>query len=135
MAMDAHVLGADGVLRLAHGVHDGARLVRRPGGAEGLRHLEELLLGRAADLLHHLRRVAGVVLLQMGEDAVGVVQALRLLDDRDLLLHVLLDAGGRVLLLDRDRLLFGLVLPGRACRSSSSRRRSRRRGRPGRPGP
>src|SRR4030042_1126210 len=58
-----------------------------------------------------LRRVASVVLGQESEDAIGVVQARRLLDDRNFLLHVLLDAGG-VLLLDRDLLLLGLVLPG-----------------------
>ena len=109
----AHVLGAHRVLSLAHGVHDGPRLVRSAGGAVELSHLEKLLFRRAADLLHKFRREAGKVLLQVSEGAVGVIEACRLLGHGHLLLDRYVFAGDRVLLRDRDRLLLLLILPRR----------------------
>ncbi len=70
----AHVLGAVGVLRRAHGVHDRRRAVRAAGGAEGAGHRHVGLDVGAGDLAHHHRGVAAVVLFQQLVDAARVLQ-------------------------------------------------------------
>jgi len=70
------VLDPVGVLREVQGIGDGARLVRRPGGAVQGGHLFELGLGDAADPLHHLGGIAGIVSPQELPDRVGVLERL-----------------------------------------------------------
>ena len=55
-------------------IHAGQRLVGRRGGGEQLAHRQELVPRRAADLLHHLRRIAIDVLLQQIDDAARMLQ-------------------------------------------------------------
>ena len=101
------------MLRLSHGVEDGARLVRR--GAAAAVHvgdLEEVGLRCAADALHHGRRIAGEVISEMGEDAIRVVDAGRQLGDRDLRIDLSLLAGLGVCLRDANRFRLSLILPG-----------------------
>ena len=66
-------LHADRVLRPPERIHDGADPLRVPGRGDDLRHLEELIRGRAADPLHHLRRVAVDVLLEQLQGAARVL--------------------------------------------------------------
>ncbi len=72
----ADVLRAHRVLGPAQGVQAGQGAVRRGGGGDDLAHLEEGILGRAADVAHRFRRVAGIVLLEQLQHATGVVQGL-----------------------------------------------------------
>ena len=70
-------LRAKAVLRPANGVNDGANLlggaILADGGVQ-VRSLQELIFGNAGDALHHLRRVAGVLLLQQLVDAARMLQ-------------------------------------------------------------
>ncbi len=50
------------VLGPAEGVHEGQGAVGYRGGGDDLAHLEEGILRCAADIAHHVRRVAGIVL-------------------------------------------------------------------------
>ncbi len=69
-------LATHGVHGPAHRVHDRAHPVGTTGGADDVGHLEELLLGAAGDLGHHVRRVAVVVLLQQLKDGARVLKRL-----------------------------------------------------------
>ena len=69
-------LGSDRMLRPAQGVHHGHGAVGRRRRADDLAHLQEFLLRRTTDALHHLRRVAGVVALHQ------LVHAARMLERR-----------------------------------------------------
>src|SRR5258708_2890913 len=70
-------LGAEGVMGPTYGVDDGADLLHvavfANGGVE-VSGLEELLLGDTGDALDHLRSVAGILLLEQLEDAVGILE-------------------------------------------------------------
>ena len=70
----ADVLHADRVLRPADRVAERRRALAARVVAQRLGHLEELLARDAADLLDHLRRVAGEVALEDLEDAARVLQ-------------------------------------------------------------
>ena len=70
----ADVLHADRVLGPADGVAEGGGALAARVAAEGLGHLQELVSGDAAHLLHHLGRVAGVVALEHLEHAAGVLE-------------------------------------------------------------
>src|SRR6266481_7463954 len=64
-------------LRPSDGVDDGADLLHVAVFANRsveVSGFEELLLGNAGDALDHLRRVAGILLLQELEDAVGILK-------------------------------------------------------------
>jgi len=63
-------LRPQGVLCPAEGVHDGHGPVGRGRGGDHFGYFKELLLGCAADLFHHLRRIAAVVLSQELIDAI-----------------------------------------------------------------
>src|SRR5882724_1974895 len=70
-------LGAEGVMCPTYGVDDGAYLLHVAVFANRsveVSGLEELLLGDAGDALDHLRRVAGILLLQELEDAIGILK-------------------------------------------------------------
>ncbi len=70
----ADVLRADGVLRPAQGIQEGGGTVRGAGGGQHFTHFQEVRLRRAADVLHHVRRVTGNVLFQQVPDAARVGQ-------------------------------------------------------------
>ena len=70
----ADVLDPDRVLGPADGVAEGGGALAAGVAAQGLGHLQELVTGDAAHVLHHLGRVAGVVALEHLEDAPGVLE-------------------------------------------------------------
>ncbi len=69
----ADVLGPDRVLGPAEGEHAGHRLVGRRRAGEERANLQVLVLRRAADIRHHLRRIAFDVLAQQVDHAAGVL--------------------------------------------------------------
>ena len=73
-AQRADLLNAVGGLVELERVRGGGRLLGPGGRAVDVGHLEEQVLGKAADLLDHLRRVAGVVPAEVLEDTVRVPQ-------------------------------------------------------------
>src|SRR5260221_14431978 len=70
-------LCAEGVMGPTYGVDNGADLLHVAVFANRsveVSGLEELLLGDAGDALDHLRGVAGILLLEQLEDAVGILE-------------------------------------------------------------
>ncbi len=84
----ADVLHADSVLGPAEGVAEGAGALAPAVGTECFGDLQENGLRGAADLLHHLRRVAREVLLEQLKDAARMLQ--RLVARRRSLRHTLI---------------------------------------------
>ena len=68
------VLRADGVLRPAECVQERRGFVLRAGLGDKLAHLQEVCLRRTADILNHLRRIAGNMLFQQVPHAARVLQ-------------------------------------------------------------
>ncbi len=75
-ARGSDVLHPDGVLCPADGINERGRAIRTRVLGEQLADTRELVCGHAAHLLHHLRRVAGVVALQHLKDAPRVLEGL-----------------------------------------------------------
>ena len=70
----ADVLRTHGVLRPAQRIQEGRCSVCRTGGGQHFAHFQEVRFRRTADVLHHVRRIAGNMLLQQVPHAARVRQ-------------------------------------------------------------
>ena len=69
-------LGAHRMLGPPQGVHEGGGTVGHGGRGEYLADPKELVLWRAADVVHHLRGIAGIVLLHQVEHTARILKSL-----------------------------------------------------------
>ena len=88
MLMAADVLNANRVLGPAHGVHDGARLIRNTGSAVGFIDFEQVFLGSAGDAGDGVQVIARVMLFQKLKDASRILKSRVFLGNPFVVLHI-----------------------------------------------